>query len=330
MNRYLHGFILNRLIYPLASMKTALCLLLLLGLVSTIGTWIPQGEAPGFYLSAYGDWRGKIILCLSFNQLFHSWWYLLLSGILISSLLACSFTRIARSKSRKWSSLAIHLGIVVVFAGACLSSLYAVKDNVDLGVGEKLSLHKYGAEHLRLSITDFKIEYYNNGQPRQYVTRFQINNLQTGQKKNGQVSVNHPYLLNGVKIYQSSYGMKAYGAIYKDKRLIRSFQNEDGDTIGLPDDIVLKTWLEGDGHHPPESLLGWAAIIPGQEVQLGYLKRGESAQVAGYRLVFHEAHYYTGLIIKKDPGIPFIFAGFLVTTLGFAGKYLRLKVNPAV
>lgn len=54
----------------LSSMKTALFLLLLLGAASAVGTLIPQGELPGFYVERYGVAGARIIQALALDHLF--------------------------------------------------------------------------------------------------------------------------------------------------------------------------------------------------------------------------------------------------------------------
>ncbi|HBQ86584.1 MAG TPA: hypothetical protein DD811_08910, partial [Syntrophomonas sp.] len=114
------------LVSLLSNMKTAIDLLIIVGVISALGTFIPQGQTPDFYLSQYGTWIGKGILLGSLNSLYQSWWYQILIGLLCLSLSVCCYRRLRHARSiKKAASLSFHLAIVIILAGAAWSLGYA-------------------------------------------------------------------------------------------------------------------------------------------------------------------------------------------------------------
>jgi cytochrome c biogenesis protein len=78
-----------RLWWALTSVKLALGLIAALVLISIIGTVIPQGQSDMSYFTRYGPTGYKLIKTFMINQLFHSWYYLGLLGLLGLNTLAC-------------------------------------------------------------------------------------------------------------------------------------------------------------------------------------------------------------------------------------------------
>ncbi|MDY0384791.1 cytochrome c biogenesis protein ResB [Trichlorobacter sp.] len=81
----------------LASLRLTMFLLIALALVSIIGTVIPQGALDPQYIAAIGGEQGnrfKLYSLLGFFNMYHSWWFLGLLGLLSANLLACSLKRL--------------------------------------------------------------------------------------------------------------------------------------------------------------------------------------------------------------------------------------------
>ena len=75
-------------------MKVALGILCLFVLVCIAGSVIPQGEIPAVYENAYPGWSG-LILSTGLDDVFHSWWFILLTGLLCGNLLGCNLLHIS-------------------------------------------------------------------------------------------------------------------------------------------------------------------------------------------------------------------------------------------
>ena len=65
-------------------------LLGVLALACVLGSVIPQGNAPDWYLSNYPQRTGALILGTWFDDVFHSAWFLVLTVILCCNLMLCN------------------------------------------------------------------------------------------------------------------------------------------------------------------------------------------------------------------------------------------------
>lgn len=81
----------------LASVKLAIGLIVVLTVLSIIGTLIPQGQSQTAYVSQYGETGYQIISFFQLDGLFHSWYYLGLLGLLGLNTTACLSRRFRTS-----------------------------------------------------------------------------------------------------------------------------------------------------------------------------------------------------------------------------------------
>lgn len=78
------------------SLKLSISLLIGLALTSIIGTVVPQGNIPPEYLQTISESKFKLYQSLSFFDMYHSWWFMLLLYLLTVNLVACSIKRLPR------------------------------------------------------------------------------------------------------------------------------------------------------------------------------------------------------------------------------------------
>jgi len=78
------------------SLKLSISLLIGLAVTSIIGTIVPQGNIPPEYLQTISESKFKLYQSLSFFDMYHSWWFMLLLYMLTVNLVACSIKRLPR------------------------------------------------------------------------------------------------------------------------------------------------------------------------------------------------------------------------------------------
>lgn len=76
-----------------SSVKLALFTLFLLAVTSIIGTVIPQKESVEWYIQNYSETTARIFQVLSIPDMYNSWWFLGLLGLLSTNLIICSIDR---------------------------------------------------------------------------------------------------------------------------------------------------------------------------------------------------------------------------------------------
>jgi cytochrome c biogenesis protein len=103
--------IFRRSIAIIADLRLAIVLLLIIAVVSIVGTVIEQAETIEFYRqnypedpALYGFLSWKVILAWGLNHVYSTWWYLSLLVLFGSSLTVCTFTRQlpALKTARNW------------------------------------------------------------------------------------------------------------------------------------------------------------------------------------------------------------------------------------
>ncbi len=77
----------------LSSVKLAVVLLIILAIVSVIGTVIQQNEAPERYLQEYSRATVDLFEALGFFDMYHTWWFVLLLFLLTANLTVCTLDR---------------------------------------------------------------------------------------------------------------------------------------------------------------------------------------------------------------------------------------------
>jgi len=76
-----------------SSVKLAIFTLCALSLTSIIGTVVPQNRPIDFYVEQYGTAAAQFFRVLDIPQMYTSWWFLTLLGLLSANLIVCSIDR---------------------------------------------------------------------------------------------------------------------------------------------------------------------------------------------------------------------------------------------
>lgn len=75
------------------SMKFALILLIILALACVVGSVIPQGDTLTYYTETYSTQLAGAIMLFGLDDVFHCWWFIVLTVILCANLLGCNVLR---------------------------------------------------------------------------------------------------------------------------------------------------------------------------------------------------------------------------------------------
>ena len=78
----------------LTSMQFAILLLVLLAAGCALGSFLSQGQTYEWYAAAYSERAAALIVALWLDDVYHSWWFLVLTGFLCCNLLGCSLLRL--------------------------------------------------------------------------------------------------------------------------------------------------------------------------------------------------------------------------------------------
>ena len=240
----------------------------------------------------------------------------------------------------RWSRLGVyvvHSSVLFLLSGALIGSALGFKANLRLDEGQ--TADTVFDAHTRLPIklpftircNDFQVKFYDTGAPEEYKSSLTIfENDQESMTED--ILVNHPLRHKSINIFQASYGVTS-----PDEAL---FQITDGET-GTVETHTIKNGasaqlsggagtftFEGflphydfNGHDLGEAFIGRIDTTDGNNVQIALptkfpifdkmRKSRFTVEVKSW-----DQSYYTGLQVTKDPGVPFVYTGFLLMIIG--------------
>ncbi|HZK52865.1 MAG TPA: cytochrome c biogenesis protein ResB [Desulfosporosinus sp.] len=227
-----------------------------------------------------------------------------------------SFIAIKR-RLGNWGSLITHLAFVVLVIGALLGSLLGFKGYFMEGAGTTVPIHDLKvskgtvSETFSVRINSAEDRLLPNGERDNWYTDLSIleNGKETARKT---ISVNHPLEYQGVTFYQASF---AEGAVFtsemKGEKSPVVLRNQGGSFYQAPGtDLFLVINLAKNSSQQQGVLFQVYKGTAPDPIQSGQLMTGETVDVQGtYRLTFDGLAGFTGLQVKKDPGVAVIWLG---------------------
>lgn len=251
-----------------------------------------------------------------------------------------------------WARLGVyitHFSLFLFAIGALIGVWTGLKGFVQIPVGTSIAqvdLRGGGTYNLGFEVRcdDFEVSFYKDaqgnatGRPKDYVSKLSV--LEGGRQiLQKTIEVNDPLIYKGIYFYQSSYGQggasgatfSVYGArrnlVANSAPLTKGGALEleggarlrlldlTGDYRGMGPAVLVH--VEKDGQAPSEPAVLQPAM-PGPTAIGEYLVRVDGVATS----------MYTGLQVAKDPGVPVIWAGCILITLGtlvaFFGSHRRV------
>jgi cytochrome c biogenesis protein len=225
---------------------------------------------------------------------------------------------------------AVHLSVLIVLVGAMAGSFLGFKGAMNLTEGEtsdKVMLA--GAESVTelpfaMRCDKFEVSFYDTGAPKEFKSDVAV--IENGSEVlKRSIIVNDPLTYEGITFYQASYGTSLKEAKIEltepdsGKKIAMTLPFRQPVTIpGTSDQLMIDEYEEN-------------LMQVGQAIELVYAKQGRqsSAQwilidrpyhgnkIENYlvRVTQTDKARFTGLQVKKDPGIWLVWAGFTLMTL---------------
>ena len=243
-----------------------------------------------------------------------------------------------RGRFRPLGPYVVHLALLVILTGALLGKFLGVQGRLALQEGESssdfISEGKEKPLHFQARLDNFQVFYYPNGTPREF--RSDLTFTRPGKPPEQAICrVNDPVTFGGFTFYQSSYGHTVRLEV-KEGENSHVVAAPVGQTMQLPGgrarfrvleyqpDLVMPG--EGQGKHlgPAARLAYWEGR--GHPLIIVVLKnRPELAdrQPGPYRFFLQGSNFFSVLQVKRDPGVWWVYAGFLLLLPGFYLAFLR-------
>ncbi|MBW1982790.1 MAG: cytochrome c biogenesis protein ResB [Deltaproteobacteria bacterium] len=266
------------------------------------------------------------------------------SKTLISNLLSSRFTKcvwqqqegqyFAVAEKGRWGRLGVyfvHLSVLLVFAGALVGSLFGFRGFMT--IPEKTSeshvhLRREGQViplDFEVRCDKFTVAFYDNGSPKEF--RSDVSILVDGRVvKQAAIRVNDPFTFRGINFYQSTYGSQPTNIVLK----LENVSNGKSQQLEVPfrqpitipgskDRLVIMDYADNIGNFGPAFYIGMAR--ENQEPDSGWIVAKQPGfhgnRLDGLRInvLKYANSYYTGLEVKKDPGVWLIYLGFVLMLL---------------
>lgn len=231
--------------------------------------------------------------------------------------------------------IVVHASMLIILLGAILGAMtgfvaqqmvgsgdsFQIKNIVEAGPWAKSQVPKDWS----VRVNRFWIDYTPEGRIDQFYSDLSVLDQQGNEVKKKTIHVNEPLRYRGVTLYQTDWGISA----------IR-FRVNNSPTLQAPM-VLLNT--EGGGRlwgtwlpTKPDQSQGVALLAKDLQGTLllydvsgklvNTVRAGTSTEINGVRLHIVEVVGSTGLQIKADPGIPFVYTGFGLLMLGVIMSYV--------
>ena len=310
--------LIDRTYSYLSSMKTGIILLVAIGVTSAIGA----SFMPSYF---YDSFVFKFLLLL-----------------LLHNMMFCTINQLRnylkRSKSKEKRTIVfkrvgivtLHAGIVLILIGGTVNAFDGQYENVHIHEGDTFNISSIipKAKPFELRVDKFEIEFNEDESVSQYVSRVTL--FEEGNAvQESDISVNHPLIYGGIKAYQSNYGYLVDLEGHSDSGWSERKLLHQGDVLEIKDSdkvLLLYKYIPNFDHNygmqskslkPDNPIAVFSIYENGVMADVGFAPLGESVEIVpGIYVKFNGVKPYTGLIIKRDPGLPLAAAGGLMLMAG--------------
>ncbi len=214
----------------------------------------------------------------------------------------------------------VHIGMVVLMIGAVWGALAGQRIERFLSPGRSFELlNQDGVSQLTLNLKSFKIDRDPTGVAEQF--RSEIELIEEGEATTNikEISVNHPLRYRGMTIYQADWALAGItiqlGQSPQFQFPLKSFPELGTQNWG----VVIPT--SPDGSNPVlislSNEMGPIQVFDDNGQVLASLRPGsQSVYINDLPLRVLDVIPSSGLLLKRDPGVPLVYTGFAVTMLG--------------
>ncbi|WP_425800548.1 cytochrome c biogenesis protein ResB [Desulfitobacterium sp. Sab5] len=231
-----------------------------------------------------------------------------------------------------WGSFITHISFIVLVVGALVGSMTGFKGYFSAGAGDTLSIKDIElnrgtvTENFKIQINSVEDRMLANGERDNWYTDLSI--MESGKEVARQtLSVNHPFTYQGITFYQANFAQGGKFTVdLKGQKIPIVLQNQGGNYYQVPgtDLFVILSALKPDTNQPVILYQVYKGNSP-QPVKMGQMSKGQTDAIENtFNLTFDGLAGYTGLQVKKDPGVSVVWIGSALLMLGLIlSFYLR-------
>tara|TARA_B100000579_G_scaffold423201_1_gene426095 strand:+ start:447 stop:1727 length:1281 start_codon:yes stop_codon:yes gene_type:complete len=221
----------------------------------------------------------------------------------------------------------IHLGMILLMVGATYGSLNGQTVEKFLAPGRSIDLlDKNKEKGLTIELQNFQIERDPQGRAEQYRSIVNISDP-SGINEEKEISVNYPLRYKGLTLYQADWSLAAITVqINNSPKLQIPLESipELGEQVW---GTVIPT--KKDGKDPVlltvNSELGPITIYDNDGTRLISLSTNKEEEVKGSSIRIISIIPSSGLLLKRDPGVPFVYTSFAIILVGGSLSLISTK-----
>ena len=226
--------------------------------------------------------------------------------------------------------IVVHFSMILVLVGTIVGSLFGFKAQEIVPKTENFHIQNILANGTLTIIpqnvarvNDFWITYTKTKTISQFYSDISILNNKGNEIKRKTISVNYPFIHNGIYYYQTDWNLIGL-----------RFKNINNQTIEYPlinaspnQEKIWLTWISNNQLTQNgiillvDNLEGYCSIYNENGQFLGNLEINETLNL-NQNLTLLEILSSTGLQIKTDPGIPLIYSGFFFLMISTLMSYI--------
>ncbi len=221
----------------------------------------------------------------------------------------------------------IHLGMILLMIGATYGSLNGKTIEKFLAPGRSIDLLNNNEEKgLTIELQKFQIERDPQGRAEQY--RSIVNIVEpNGSNQSKEISVNYPLRYKGLTLYQADWSLAAI-----------TIQIENSPKLQIPiehiPELGEQVWgaiipTKKDGKDPilvtVDNELGPASIYDSDGTFLTIVSNNKEAKVRDTLIKIINIIPSSGLLLKYDPGVPFVYTSFAIILVGGSLSIISTK-----
>ncbi len=221
----------------------------------------------------------------------------------------------------------IHLGMILLMLGATYGSLNGQTIEKFLAPGRSINLIDKNAENrLTIKLQNFQIERDPQGRAEQYKSTVNILE-QDGYSEEREISVNYPLRFKGLTLYQADWSIAAV-----------TIQINNSPKLQIPIDPIPElgdqTWgtlvpIKKDGSDPVllavNSELGPVTFYDNDGTRITNLSINKEAEIKGSLIKIINIIPSSGLLLKRDPGVPVVYTSFAILLIGGSLSLISTK-----
>jgi len=334
-------------------MQLAIWLLAVIALFSLVGTLIPQNQQAAEYISRYGHTGYEILLKTGLLNMYSSWWFIFLMGLLSLNLSVCLINRFS-PRLRLLGTFLSHFSILMILAGALTGMFFGEKGYVQIKEGQSIdsfiSKGKPVALNFSLKLEDFIYEEYIDDEENLLVYDNEgalLLELNAGDDKNTAIA-DSGYSIKILRyVPDFSMDLSTKEVVSRSQEPINpalqvALTDKDGNSVeswvfARYPDVHMSAEKKFNFKYQwkmrrPKEFISRVAVIKDREiVSEKDIKVNSPLKYGGY--AFFQSSYdkeslaWSGLQIVKDPGVPIVYLGFILLIFGLS---IIFYVNPAL